>query len=73
MERPSFPLLVVVTGLIAIVVAAARVGLRWLAKLHVVRPAFQASVANERKLRKEVSANVTPMQVVSTDKGELVI
>lgn len=76
-EKLSFPLLVVVTGLIAIVVAVAKVGLRWSAKLvQPAQPAIPASAANERKFcgdLKEISANVAPVQVVSSDKGQLVI
>ena len=75
LERLSFPLLmVVVTGLIAIVIAAAKVGLRWSAML--VHSALQASAASERKScgsLKETPVNATPVQVVSTDDGELVI
>ena len=72
LERLSFPLLmVVVTGLIAIVIAAAKVGLRWSAML--VHSALQASAASERKSCGEIPVNATSMQVVSTDKGELVI
>ena len=74
LEGLSFPLLmVVVTGLIAIVIAAAKVGLRWSAML--VHSALQAS-ASERKCcgdLREIPVNATPVQVVSTDEGELVI
>ena len=74
LEKLGFPLLVVVTGLMAIVIAVSKVGLRWSAKL--VQPAIPASAANERKFcgdLKEISANVAPVQVVSSDKGKLVI
>ena len=70
-ERLSIPLLIV---LIVIVITAINIGLRWSAKL--VQSALQASATKERKLLnnlREISANVTPVPAVSTDKGELVI
>ena len=72
LERLSFPLLVVVV--IALVIAAVKVGLRWSAML--VHSALQDSAASERKPctgLKETPVNATPVQVVSTDDGELVI
>ena len=71
-EGLSFPLLIVVV--IALVIAAARVGLRWSAML--VHSALQALAANERKSctdLNETPVNATPVQAVSTDDGELVI
>ena len=71
LNTAEFPLLIVVTGLITIVIAVAKVGLRWSAKL--VRPDIQDSAASDGKFYEEISANLAPVQVVSTDKGELVI
>jgi hypothetical protein len=60
---------------IAVVIAAAKVGLRWSAML--VHYALQASpAASEGKSfggLKELPANVTPVQVESIDEGELVL
>ena len=72
MERLSFLLLAVVA--IALVIAAAKVGLRWSAML--VHSALQATATSEGKPcsdLKEMPVNATPVQVVSTDDGELVI
>ena len=72
LERLSFLLLVVVA--IALVIAVARVGLRWSAML--VHSALRASAASEGKPcggLKETPVNASPVQVVSTDDGELVI
>ena len=72
----EFPLFIVVTGLIAIVIAVAEVGLRWSAKLVQPGHGIQDSAASDGKFYgdlKEISANLAPVQVVSTDKGELVI
>ena len=76
LESLSFPLLIVVTGLIALVTAAAIVCLRWVAKPVHFASTLQFFAASERKMLidlKETSASVTPVQTVSTDKGELVI
>ena len=73
LERLSFLLLVVVV-VIALVIAAAKIGLKWSAML--VHSALQASAASERKPCggfNEIPVNATPVQVVSTDTGELVI
>ena len=73
LERLSF-LLLVVAVVIALVVATAKVGLRWSAML--VHSALQTTAASERKPcggLKETPVNATPVQAVSTDNGELVI
>ena len=64
----------VIVVVIALVIAAAKVGLRWSAML--VHSALQASIASEGKpcgRSDKTPVNATPVQVVSTDEGELVI
>ena len=64
----------VIVVVIALVIAAAKVGLRWSAML--VHSALQASTASEGKpcgRLDKTPVNATPVQVVSTDEGELVI
>ena len=74
LEMLSFSLLIVVAIAIVINIAAAKLGLRWSAML--ANSALQASAASERKSctgLKETPVNATPVQVVSTDTGELVV
>ena len=75
LNTAEFPLLIVVTGLIAIVIAVAEVSLRS-AKLVQPGHGIQDSAASDGKFYgdlQEISANLVPVQEVSTDKGELVI
>ena len=72
LEGLSFPLLIVIV--IAPVIAVAKVGLRWSAML--VHSALRALAASEGKpcgSLKETPVNASPVQVMSTDEGELVI
>ena len=75
LEKLIIPLLVVVSGLVAVVIAVVfSVGLRSVAKL--VQSIPKAPAANEKKLLNystKIPVNVIPMQETSTDKGELVI
>ena len=75
LEELILPLLIAVSGLIAIVIAVTvSIKSKWIAIL--VQSILQASIAKERKSlndSEKIPANVTPLQETSTDKGELVI